>query len=148
MSRSTALLALAGSAGMVSLVVVLAAIDTKSPDQPTGARSAQNITIPRPDAIAPGAAVEPVHRALHVLGRVCRPGANTDQAPRATRAVSVILQFARRYPSVSFPLHDETGTTLSLLFVARSQVQSCAPQLTARVERLIPREYLTPNLTQ
>lgn len=91
------------------------------------------------------AAVKPVHRALHTLGRVCRPGAVTDPASRARRPVAVILDFARQFPNVSFPVHDETGTTLSLLFVARNEVQSCAPALTARVERLIPPEFLAPS---
>ena len=107
--------------------------------------SPQNVTIPRPEAAAPAGAVKPVHRALHVLDRVCRPGGGTEQASRARRSVTVILDFARRYPNVSFPVHDETGTTLSLLFVARNEVQSCAPALTARVERLIPPEFLSPS---
>ena len=146
MSRSTALIVLAGALAVVSLVLVLAAVvGQNSTDQPGTTQSPQNVTLPRPEETAPAAAVMPIHRALHTLGRVCRPGAVTDQASRARRPVAVILHFARRYPSVSFPVHDETGTTLSLLFVARNEVQSCAPALTARVERLIPPEFLTPS---
>lgn len=146
MSRPTAVLVVAVSLGVVSLaLILLAVVGPRSPDRPGATQSPQNVTIPRPEETAPAAAVKPVHRALHVLGRVCRPGASTDQASHAQRPVQVILTFARKYPNVSFPLHDETGTTLSLLFVARNEVQSCAPSLTARIERRIPAEYLTPS---
>lgn len=144
MSRPTALLIVVGSLGVVSLVLVLGAVvGWNAPDQPVAAQSPHNVTIPRPEETAPAAAVEPVHRALHTLGRACRPSAGTDQRSLAHRPLTVILNFARQYPNVSFPLHDETGTTLSLLFVARNEVQSCAPALITRVERLIPPEYLT-----
>lgn len=144
--RTTALLGLVGSVAIVLLVLLLVAVvDRNAPDQPATTQPPQNVTIPRPKETAPAAAVQPVHEALHTLGRVCRPGAGADQASRARRPVDVILDFARQYPNVSFPQHDETGTTLSLLFVARNEVQSCAPALTARVERLIPAEYLTPT---
>ena len=146
MNRPTALLVLAGSLGLVLLAAVLVAlIGRDSPDQAMSTPSPQNITIPRPEAAAPAGSVKPVHRALHMLDRVCRPSGGTDQASRARRSVSVILDFARRFPNVSFPVHDETGTTLSLLFVARDEVQDCAPALAGRVERLIPPEYLTPT---
>lgn len=146
MSRSTALLVLTGSLVVVALIVLLAAMVGQKPKDPPGTKqSPQNVTLPRPEETAPANAVIPIHRALHTLGRVCRPGAVTDPASRARRPVAVILDFARRYPNVSFPVHDETGTTLSLLFVARDEVQSCAPSLTARVELLIPPEYLTPS---
>ena len=137
------MLAVAGTLGVVLLVLVLVtAVGRSSPDQPGTKQPAQNVTIPRPEETAPEAAVKAIHRALHTLGRVCRPDAGTDQTSRARRPVTVILAFAREYPKVSFPLHDETGTTLSLLYVARNEVQSCAPALTARVEQFIPREYL------
>jgi len=140
------MLVLAGALALVSLVLmVVAMVGRNSPDQPGTAQPPQNVTIPRPEATAPSAAVKPVHRALHTLGRVCGPGAGTAGAAQARRPVSVILAFARRYPNVNFSVHDEMGTTLSLLFVARNEVQTCAPALTAPVERLIPPEYLTPT---
>lgn len=146
MSRSIALLVLAGSLAVVSLVLVLAGVVGQiSKDQTGTTQSPQNVTLPRPKEPAPAAAVEPIHRALHTLGRVCGPGAVADQASRARRPVTVILDFARRYPNVRFPVHDETGTTVSLLFVARNEVQTCAPALTPRVERLIPPELLTQS---
>ena len=113
-------------------------------DQSGAAKSPPNLTIPRPQDTAPAAAVKPVHRALHTLGRLCRRGAVDAKATQARRPVMVILAFARQYPNVTFPLDDETGTTLSLLFVARNEVTSCAPALTALVERLIPPEFLPP----
>lgn len=149
MSRPTALIVLAGSVAIVALAVGLAAVvGWNSPDQPVNTQPPQNITIPRPEETAPAAAVKPVHRALHTLGRVCRPGGGTDQTAQARRPVTVILDFARQYQNVSFPVHDETGTTLSLLFVARNEVQTCAPALAAQVERLIPAEYLTPSAAE
>lgn len=149
MTRPTALLVLVGCVAVVLLVLVLVVgVDRDSPDQPVTTPSSQNVTIPRPEETAPAGAVKPVHRALHSLGRVCRRGGGTDRASRARRPVTVILDFARRFPNVSFPVHDETGTTLSLLFVARDEVQDCAPALTVQVERLIPAEYLAPTAPQ
>ena len=146
MSRPAALLALVSSLGVVSLVLVLTVVvGQTSKDQPGITQSPHNVALPRPEESAPAAAVEPIHRALHSLGRACRPGAGIGQEAQARRPVGVILDFARQYPNAGFPVHDETGTTLSLLFVARDEVQSCAPALTARVERLIPRKYLTPS---
>ena len=110
-------------------------------------QSPQNVTIPRPEETAPAGAFKPVHRAPHTLGRVCG-GSGTGQASQAWRPVTVILDFARQYPKVSFQVHDETGTTLSLLFVARNEVQSCASALTAQVEGLIPPEYLTSDASE
>lgn len=151
MSRPTALLVLVGSVAVVLLVLILVVgVDRDSPDQPVTTPSSHNVAIPRPEETAPADAVKPVHQALHSLGRVCRRGGDTDQASasRARGPVNVILAFARRFPNVSFPVHDETGTTLSLLFVARNEVQDCAPALTAQVERLIPAEYLAPTAAQ
>ena len=146
MSRPRALLVLIGSVPVVLLVLVLVAgVHRDSPDQPVTTRSSQNVAIPRPEETAPAAAVNPVHRAPHILGRVCRPGGDTDRTSRARGPVNVMLACARQFPNVSFPVHDETGTTLSLLFVARDEVRDCAPALTAQVERLIPAEYLAPT---
>lgn len=144
MTRPRALFLLAGLLASVSLALVLVGVvGSASRDQPVTAQPSQNLTLPRPNETAPPAQVAEIHRALHTLGRVCRPGADTDQTSRAQQPVAVILDFARRHPNVSFPIHDETGTTLSLLFVARDSVRSCAPSLMARIERLIPSEYLT-----
>ena len=148
MNRPTALLVLVGSVAVVLLVLVLVVAVDQDSAPPVTTPSSQNVTIPRPEETAPASAVKPVHRALHGLGRVCRRGGGTDRASRARRPVNVILDFARRFPNVSFPVHDETGTTLSLLFVARNEVQDCAPALTAQVERLIPAEYLAPTAAQ
>ena len=139
-----ALLTLAVVIVAVPLLLVVAAL-TPSGDVAIVARSPQNLTMPRPEQTAPPSAVRPVHRALHALGRLCASEKRTGQAQLAQPPVTVIIAFARRYPNVSFPIHAETGTTLSLLFVARDSVRSCAPSLAARVERLIPSEYLAPD---
>ena len=148
MSRPTALLVLVGSVAVVLLLLVQVLGVWDSPEQPATKPSSQNVAIPRPEETAPADAVKPVHRALHSLGQVCRRGGGTDRASHARRPVKVILAFAHRFPNVSFPVHDEIGTTLSLLLVVRDEVQDCAPALTAQVERLIPAEYLAPTAPQ
>ena len=144
-----ALLVLTGSLAAIALVLVLTTVIGRSPtNERLITPSPQNVTLPRPEATAPTAAVRPVHRALHALGRLCGSDAvSAEASSQARRPVMVILEFAHRYPNVSFPVHDETGTTLSLLFVARNEVRACAPMLAAQVERSIPPEYLTPNPT-
>lgn len=129
----------------VVLAVLLAAAvlsASRSADRPVRAEAPQNLSLARPDRTAPAAAVSAVHRALHRLGRACEGTPQGSREQRARRPVRDLLRFAREHPSVSFRIHDETGTTVSLLFVARAAVQSCAPSLTARVERQIPAEYL------
>lgn len=141
--RRTALLLLAAllAAGVLVLVLV-GVIRWASPDSSLTTQPSQNVILPQPEQTAPAAAVRPVHRALHTLGRVCKPGDDTNRTSQAEPSLAVILDFAHRYPNVRFPVHDETGTTLSLLFVARDSVRSCAPGLIPRVDRLIPSEYL------
>lgn len=56
-----------------------------------------------------------------------------------------MLDFARRYPSVSFPIDDETGTTVSLLAVVRDEVRTCAPSLAGAVDAALPKPYRTSS---
>lgn len=83
---------------------------------------------------------EPVHRALHALGSACR----RDPAGRrqgVLRALDVITTFVARHPAARFPVDDESGTTLALLFVVRDELRTCAPTLVSDINRLIPAEY-------
>ena len=138
-SRRADLLVLGVLLALAASVLVVAASGGR---EPVAGDSPEGYALPRPETRAPFSAVRPVHRALHTPGEVCPPDADLDRSTAAESAVDVILRFARRQPDVRFPIHDEVDTTPSLLFVARDSVRSCAPWLTARIERLIPAEYL------
>lgn len=137
MSRRTALLLIGGLLASATLVVMVTV-----GGRPASDGSPEGYTLPRPAERAAPSAVRPVHQALHTLGKVCTEDADPVQATAVGSAVDVILRFARRNPDVRFPIHDEVGTTPSLLFVARDSVRTCAPWLTDRIERLVPPEYL------
>ena len=81
-----------------------------------------------------------VHRALHDLGRGCErpPGQARGEVLRALR---VIKRFAADHPRARFPIDDESGSTIALLFVVRDELLICAPSLVHGVDRLIPPEF-------
>lgn len=96
---------------------------------------------------APAAEVQRVHAALHDIGRWCESRADLRAPRRLARAADVILIFARRYPKARFSIDDETGSTLSLLLVARYELRNCAPTDAARVDGVLPpkvRDGLAP----
>ncbi|MFK4729511.1 hypothetical protein ROT00_07480 [Agromyces mediolanus] len=95
-------------------------------------------TTSEPSSSAPPAAVDAAHAALHLLGEECAP----DAEPPADVAVAVdtIASFAGRYPKGRFPIDDETGTSVSLLLVARNALIDCAPAEAARLDALLPVE--------
>lgn len=135
-----ALLAIGASA-----IFLVGVTGRASRDVATTSQTSPDYSLPTPAGTVPATVSQPVHRALHTLERTCARGDGTERTARARPPLEVILDFARRNPDVSFPIHDETGTTLSLLFVARASLGSCAPGLVPRVERLIPAKYLAPN---
>ena len=102
---------------------------------------------PRPFAELPSATEtlderhgEPAHRALHSLGRACR----RKPAPRrqgVEQPLRAIVRFVARHPSAQFPVDDEAGSTLTLLFVVRDELLTCAPSLVGGIDRLIPEPY-------
>lgn len=139
---------LVGLVAITSLVLVLFKSIPQDVARPETTTDSSNATAPRPKETAPAPAAAQVHRALHALGRICKPNDTTDQTSRARQPVAVVLDFARRYPSVSFRVHDETATTVSLLIVVRYSLRSCAPTLMTRVNQALPAEYRTPSDTR
>jgi hypothetical protein len=92
---------------------------------------------------APATEVQPVHDALHDIDDQCKPGAVGGDQSRLARDADVILAFAQRHPSASFPIDDETGRTLSLLLVTRQALRDCAPAVAARADSALPAQFRT-----
>lgn len=85
--------------------------------------------------------MEEAHRALHAMGRACRKRA-ADRDPKTVAGPArVMIHFARDYPRGGFTIDDEPGTTLSLLFVLRHELQKCDPSLVAGAEALLPERF-------
>jgi hypothetical protein len=57
------------------------------------------------------------------------------------RALRAIKRFVADHPNARFPIDDETGSTLSLLFVFRDELLTCAPSLVEGIASLIPGRY-------
>ncbi|MFF9136699.1 hypothetical protein ACF09G_03885 [Streptomyces albogriseolus] len=89
----------------------------------------------------PAAQVRPVHEALHDIDARCRAKGEGGKQTSLTRDIDTIIDFSRRYPDARFPIDDETGSTLSLLLVARQSMRDCAPALAARVDRALPSDF-------
>lgn len=99
---------------------------------------------------APPDEVQRVHDVLHDLDRWCKPGAGAGARRQLERDAGVIVSFAGRFPNSRFPIHDEFGTPLSLLLVARNELRVCSPAAAAIADRALPskiREKLTPLST-
>lgn len=94
--------------------------------------------------------VQQVHAVLHDFDRWCTPQADARARQRLARGAEVIVSFARRHPAARFGIDDETGTTVSLLLVARNELRVCAPAAAASADRALPaeiRQRLTPLTT-
>lgn len=94
--------------------------------------------------------VKQVHDVLHAFDRWCTPQADARARQRLARGAEVIVSFARRHPDARFRIDDETGTTVSLLLVARNELRVCAPAAAASADRALPakiRQRLTPLTT-
>ena len=131
----------------VALAVVLAGVGwyvLRSPEEPPPAAIMSGTPTPmapRPKDQAPDDQARRVHRALHAIGAICESRTGQGRAALVRRQVDTIVDFARRYPSVSFPIDDETGTTVSLLILVRDEVRDCAPSLTEEVNAALPEKY-------
>lgn len=84
-----------------------------------------------------------VHHDLHVIARVCGPGSR-DRSRLVADPASTILRFARRWPDARFPIHDEVGTSVSLLMVTREALKSCAPRWSRAANLELPTQYRSP----
>jgi len=100
--------------------------------------------LPEPKRSAPAGRVDEVHRALHALGRACRPSSADRSVDGVRRPVAVMLRFARGYPNAGFRVDDESGSTFSLLVVLRNELETCDPTLVPAVEDLLPAEFRDP----
>lgn len=137
-----------GAAWLVALLVVVVALGavgliTRPGTRGSGSGPADTAT-PSSTASAvspPAAEVRPVHGALHDLDARCKPGASSKVQIGLARDADRIVAFARRYPNARFPIDDETGSTLSLLLVARQSLRTCAPAAAATVDGALPPQY-------
>jgi len=131
----TALLLAAATLLLVTLVLRLSV----APDPPTVAVLVGRS--PEPSSSASPAQVEAVHQALHSLGDQCRLGKSDRSDASINRNVDTLLTFARRYPEGRFAIDDETGSALSLLFVARDTLRPCDSVEAARVDLALPSKF-------
>lgn len=124
----------------VGMVRILEGTLTSSGSGAVGTPQGHSVGLPEPTSTLTAQQARPVHNALHDLGRACRrrPGPAHSEVLRALR---VIADFAKAHPRARFPIDDESGSSMTLLFVVRDELLSCAPSLVTRVDRLIPTEY-------
>ncbi|GAA1130066.1 hypothetical protein [Nocardioides aquiterrae] len=98
-------------------------------------------TLPPPTESLSSTEVEPAHRALHALGRACKRTPARRDRGRVLQPLRVIENFASKHPHAGFTIDDESGTTLALLIVVRSELEACDPALLPRIDALIPSKY-------
>ena len=101
--------------------------------------------LPEPTQSPPQARVDQAHRALHAMARACKQPVPTRDPDAVRQAVATMVKFARDFPRGGFTIDDESGSTLALLIVLRSELQDCEPSLVPSVEGLIPEEYRDPS---
>lgn len=101
--------------------------------------------LPKPTQFPPQERVDQAHRALHAMGRACKQSAAARDPDAVRRPVATMEEFARDFPRGGFTIDDESGSTLALLIVLRSELQDCEPPLVPSVEGLIPEEYRDPS---
>ena len=87
--------------------------------------------------------VDIIHAALHDIGSRCRPSTrlSSDAQEELAKDVDDIVSFARRHPDARFPIDDECGTALSLLFETRDELRVCSPRQAARIDQEMPAEF-------
>jgi hypothetical protein len=108
---------------------------------PTDVRIASS-GLPSPTSSPPPGRVEAAHRALHDLGRACEIPILQRDEKTVLEPLGVLEQFARDYPGGGFSIDDEPGSTVALLIVVRVELRDCDPTKVARIEALIPPQYL------
>lgn len=101
--------------------------------------------LPKPTQFPPRERVDQAHRELHAMARACKQPVSTRDPDAVRQAVATMVKFARDFPRGGFTIDDESGSTLALLIVLRSELQDCEPSLVPSVEGLIPEEYRDPS---
>jgi len=101
--------------------------------------------LPKPTQFPPRERVDQAHQALHAMARACKQPVAKRDADAVRRPVATMEKFARDFPRGGFSIDDESGSTLALLIVLRSELQECEPSLLPSVEALIPEEYREPS---
>lgn len=79
-----------------------------------------------------------IHDGLERIGRAC--DGKAQRARIASSEVRRLLAFRRRYPTQRFALErgGESGTMLSVLLVARSELVGCYPAGANAIDRVLP----------
>lgn len=132
------------------VVLVVGLVMLAPPDQPTPttiANASPGQTNPAPTRQAPKSAARRVHRALHAIGRICKPGDTVNRTAQVRPHVQTVLDFALQYGEVSFSIDDEQGTTVSALVVVRFSVRTCSPTLAERANQALPAAYRLSDAT-
>lgn len=133
---------MAGAVG-VGLVSVLVLIGLGALVNHGSAAAPETTPLSKSYGSPPRKQVDVIHAALHSIGSRCAPGANLVAGAEAglTKEVDAIVFFARRYPDSRFPIDDESGTALSLLFTTRDELRVCSPRQAARINQAMPAEF-------
>lgn len=123
--------------GSVFAFGVLATANLRARSAPSGPVANQLQAV----SSAPPERVQQVHEVLHRIGDLCRSTGDESRPALVASGVDVIVSFVRQFPEGSFPIDDETGTTLSLLLVTREALRTCDPVSAARVDQELPPEF-------
>ncbi|MFF7642984.1 hypothetical protein [Streptomyces canus] len=133
---------------LVATVVATLALGTigvlraSGPDDRGGAATTSTtVGTPTPAVTPPAVDVRRMHNALHDIDARCRTAVSGKARTELEGDADTVTAFVRRYPDASFRVDDETGTTLSLLLVARQSLRDCASTAATRVDRALPPEY-------
>lgn len=130
---------------LAAIAVVLWLASQPGPDESGAPRGLDGTSASSPAAEPASKAsereVERLHQTLHSVARECQKPETIRSFLRIDRDVDIILRFAHRYPEGRFPIDDETGNALSLLFATRDDLRTCAPAAAARINQAMPLEF-------
>lgn len=133
---------MSGAVG-VGLVTVLVLIGLRALTNDGSPAAPETTPLSKSYGSPPQEQVDVVHAALHTIGSRCaqrtNPGGRAQD--ELAKNVDTIVLFARRYPNSRFPIDDESGTALSLLFATRDELRVCSPRQAARINQVMPAEF-------
>jgi hypothetical protein len=84
--------------------------------------------------------VRGIHTILHRLENACSRRLSGSRRQRLARDVGTLIRFSRTYPRARFQIDDESAHAVSVLLVAREELQRCAPDAAARIDQALPKE--------